>query len=98
SGRPTMSAHFAPLNFLCRMAVYAAALLVLATARLPELPVAEVAVAPTRPSLVEGRPAEQRLQRRRDEPGPPSLVRSALAAMLLVGVAAEARRRRPSWR
>ena len=83
-----MSAHFAPLIFLCRMAVYAAALIVLATARLPDSSAAEVAVAPT-----------AALSRRAAEPPSrlsPSAIRAALAMVIVLGVLADGRR--PSWR
>lgn len=90
-----MSAHVAPLIFLCRMAVYAAALVVLATARLPDPPVAAVAVAPTA-ALIRRADRSPDLSAAQPSSRPAAAIRIALAAVLVLGIAFETRR--PAWR
>jgi len=91
-----MSARFTPLIFLCRMAVYGAALLVLATARLPDLPSAEGAALMRRAADAQSPRAESGARLDAPEPAPDALgIRVILAAVLVLGVLAEARR--PSW-
>ena len=83
-----MSAHFTPVIFLCRMAVYAAALLVLATARLPEQPTAEAAALSRR--------AEPQTHGAAEPPSRRVPSRMVRATVLVRGVLADARR--PPWR
>ena len=91
-----MSARFTPLIYLCRMAVYLAALIVLATARLPDPPSAESAVLLRRAADSESPRAESGAHRDAPDPSHDApAIRIVLVAVLVLGVLAEARR--PPW-
>lgn len=101
-----MSAHSQPRISFWRLAVYAVALVVLATARLPAKKAEPVLVAPT---AVQLRSAPESAASISAHPSVrPSVdpsngqaadaLRLALAIIVLSGVAMEARTRRHSWR